>query len=64
MYEARWLFGADSVLLIAAILDDGPLRRFLDISECIGMISLVEVANATEMETAIRKLVHRYVYKI
>ncbi|KAI9342661.1 indole-3-glycerol phosphate synthase-domain-containing protein [Obelidium mucronatum] len=53
IYEAR-LAGADTVLLIVAILlDDGILERFLSVSRSLGMEPLVEVANAAEMQIAV-----------
>ncbi|KAJ3350737.1 bifunctional tryptophan synthase trp1 [Entophlyctis luteolus] len=53
IYEAR-LAGADTVLLIVAILlEDGILERFINISRSLGMEPLVEVANAQEMRIAV-----------
>ncbi|KAJ3407651.1 hypothetical protein CcCBS67573_g04011 [Chytriomyces confervae] len=53
IYEAR-LAGADTVLLIVAILlEDGVLKRFIDVSRALGMEPLVEVANAKEMQIAV-----------
>ncbi|KAJ3028223.1 UNVERIFIED_CONTAM: bifunctional tryptophan synthase trp1 [Siphonaria sp. JEL0065] len=53
IYEAR-LAGADTVLLIVAILlEDGILKRFIEVSRSLGMEPLVEVANAAEMQIAV-----------
>lgn len=49
IYEAR-LLGADAVLLIAAILDDAQLRDYLQIAASLGLDSLVEVHDDTELE--------------
>lgn len=42
--------GADAVLLIAAILDDANLKRFLDLSRELGMDCLVETHTRSELE--------------
>lgn len=44
--------GADAVLLIAAILDDGQLRALLADAAAAGMAALVEVHDAAELERA------------
>lgn len=49
IYEAR-AAGADAILLIAAILDDLCLNRFLAIAEQLGMDCLVEVHSLVELE--------------
>jgi indole-3-glycerol phosphate synthase len=49
IHEARCL-GADSFLLIAAILDAVRLREFLEIGRAIGMEALVEVHSRDELE--------------
>jgi indole-3-glycerol phosphate synthase len=49
LYEARRA-GADAVLLIAAILTDVELNRFLAIAEWLGMDSLVEVHSPQELD--------------
>ena len=46
-------FGADAILLIAAILEDGELRRFRELAEEYRMDALVEVHNEAEFERAI-----------
>ena len=51
--EAR-CYGADSVLLIVAILTDEKLLEFIETSRMLGMEPLVEVANEQEMNRAIR----------
>ena len=52
LYEAR-AAGADAVLLIASILDDGQLRRLRTLAEALGMAALVEVHDAREMARAL-----------
>jgi len=51
--EAR-LAGADTVLLIVAMLDDGQLLKLFSYSLSLGMEPLVEVNNAEEMKRALR----------
>ncbi|TPX36747.1 hypothetical protein SmJEL517_g01143 [Synchytrium microbalum] len=53
IYEAR-LAGADTVLLIVAILSDQQLAALMSASRMLGMEPLVEVANTEEMARAIR----------
>lgn len=50
--EAR-LYGADTVLLIVAMLEDAHLKQLYDYSVSLGMEPLVEVNNAQEMERAL-----------
>ncbi|RKP08079.1 putative anthranilate synthase [Thamnocephalis sphaerospora] len=52
IYEAR-LYGADTVLLIVAILTDTELTRMLACARAIGMEPLVEVNSAEEMRRAL-----------
>lgn len=52
VFEAR-CYGADTILLIVAILSDKKLLEFLDISRLLGMEPLVEVANEIEMKRAV-----------
>jgi len=51
LYEAR-AHGADGVLLIAAILDDGQLRELLGVSEYLGLFALVEAFDEVDVERA------------
>lgn len=53
MYMAR-VYGADAVLLIAAVLSDKDLSYFVKIANGLGMTPLVEVHNAAEMERVLR----------
>lgn len=53
IFEAR-AAGADAVLLIAAALQEPNLKRLAAMSAELGMASLVEVHDETEMETALR----------
>ncbi|WP_138926390.1 indole-3-glycerol phosphate synthase TrpC [Glutamicibacter creatinolyticus] len=52
IYEAR-AHGADLVLLIVAALDDATLRRFLALTEQLGMHALVETHTAEEIQRAV-----------
>jgi hypothetical protein len=52
LWEAR-LYGADTVLLIVAILTDEQLTTLMSQSRAMGMEPLVEVANAAEMKRAL-----------
>ncbi|TPW11442.1 MAG: indole-3-glycerol phosphate synthase [bacterium] len=52
IHEAR-AAGADSVLLIAAILDRKTLQRFLAEARALGMEPLVEIHDERERETAL-----------
>lgn len=49
--DAR-LMGADAVLLIVAVLDDGLLARCLDLAADLGLAALVEVHDADELSRA------------
>ncbi len=51
--QAR-LMGAQAVLLICAILDDGHLRRFLARCGELGLAALVETHDAAEIDRAVR----------
>jgi indole-3-glycerol phosphate synthase len=53
LLEARHA-GADSVLLIVALLDDLLLRRLREETEALGMEALVEVHSAAELERALQ----------
>jgi len=52
VYESR-AYGADSVLLIVAILDPDRLKELLQLTHQLNMSCLVEVHNETELETAL-----------
>lgn len=52
IYESR-AYGADALLLIAAILDDERLKRLLTLSHLLGMQCLVEAHNETEVRRAV-----------
>jgi len=52
IYEARFI-GASAVLLIAALLDSEKLARFIKIADSLGLSSLVETHNETEVRTAL-----------
>ena len=49
IYFAR-LYGADAVLLIAAILSDQDLKYFIKIVNSLGMIALVEIHTLKELD--------------
>jgi indole-3-glycerol phosphate synthase len=46
-------WGADALLLIAAILDDARLRRFHDVATAAGLAVLVEVHDEAELDRAL-----------
>jgi indole-3-glycerol phosphate synthase len=52
VYEAR-AYGADCLLLIVAILSPAQLSELLQLSQQLGMMNLVEVHNAAELEIAL-----------
>ncbi len=52
VYQAR-AFGADAILLICALLDDGQLGSLLGLAHALGMRCLVEVHNQEETERAV-----------
>lgn len=52
IYEAKVL-GADAVLIIAALVDEGSLRDFIDAAASTGLHSLVEVHDAREVQRAL-----------
>ena len=52
IHETRAL-GADALLLIAAILGENQLREYREIAASLGLASLVEVHDRTELETAL-----------
>jgi len=45
--------GADAILLIAAILDDDCLRRFMGLAGAAGLAALVEVHDEAELDRAV-----------
>lgn len=53
IYEAR-RWGADAVLLIAAILSDAQLVEYLSLARSLGLASLVEVHTPAEMERVLQ----------
>ena len=53
VFDAR-LMGADCVLLIAAVLDDGELREFHEAAIDVGLDALVEIHDEAELERALR----------
>lgn len=52
IYEAR-AFGADAILLIAAILGVEQMREFISVADSLGMDCLVESHNGRELEKAL-----------
>lgn len=53
IYGARAL-GASAVLLICAILDDGQLRAYLQLSDELGLTALLEAHDENEVEAALK----------
>jgi indole-3-glycerol phosphate synthase len=49
IYAAR-VYGADAVLLIAAILSDQDLQYFIKIAQAVGMAALIEVHTLAELD--------------
>lgn len=47
-------WGADAILLIVAILDDGQLSHFHALADAAGITALVEVHDETELERALK----------
>jgi indole-3-glycerol phosphate synthase len=52
VYEAR-RHGADAILLIAAVLDDGELNSLADLAASLGLAALVEAHTEAEVERAV-----------
>jgi indole-3-glycerol phosphate synthase len=53
IYESR-VFGADALLLIAKILSEAELKRFLEIAHSLGIDCLVEVHNEEELNKVLK----------
>lgn len=53
IFEARG-YGADAVLLIAAVLDDKQLHDFIELTLNLGMAPLVEVHDEAELERVLK----------
>lgn len=53
LYEAS-AYGADAILLIAAILDDSQLSSFIILADKLGLAALVETHNSHEIERALK----------
>jgi len=53
VWEAR-AAGADSFLLIAAVLDDQPMNELIELGRSLGMEPLVEVHSAEELDRVLR----------
>jgi indole-3-glycerol phosphate synthase len=53
IYDAR-LWGADAVLLIAAILAPGELAHLIEVAGSVGMTALVETRQEDELEDALQ----------
>ena len=53
IYESL-LLGADSVLLIASLLEKEKLKDFISISESLGFLPIVEVHNKGELEKSLK----------
>ncbi len=53
IYETRAI-GADALLLIAAILGENQLREYRELAASLGLASLVEVHDRTELEATLR----------
>lgn len=53
IYEA-YLFGADAMLLIAALLDPPTMRRFYQLATSLGLHCLTEVHNQEELDQVLR----------
>jgi len=52
VWESR-AAGADAILLIVRILEDGPLRGLLELSRELGMAAVVEAHDAAELDRAV-----------
>jgi indole-3-glycerol phosphate synthase len=52
IYEGR-ISGADAILLIASVLEGGQLKEFVDLTQRLHMVPLVEVHNESDLEKAL-----------
>jgi len=52
IYEAR-MMGADAVLLIARVLEEGVLREYIEIARSLGLAALVEIHDRNDAEKAV-----------
>lgn len=53
IYESRF-YGADAILLIAAILNNKTINNFIEISRSLGMDCLVEIHNQKELKRVLK----------
>ena len=53
IYEAR-VYGADAILLIAALLEPSQIKDYITIADSLGMDCLVESHNENELERSIK----------
>lgn len=54
IYEAKF-YGADAILLIVAALNSDQLEELKSIAQTLGLHTLVEIHNESELETALEK---------
>lgn len=52
LYEAKVL-GASAVLLICSLLEEGALRRYMEVADSLGMSALVEAHDEAEVQMAL-----------
>lgn len=52
IYQAR-LMGANAVLLIVSLLDEGTLGRYLELCRSLGLAALVETHDGQEVDAAL-----------
>ena len=62
IYLARY-YGADAILLIAAILTDDQLLSFLEVADQLGLSVLVEVHTSEELNRVLVTKAPSYWYK-
>lgn len=53
IYEAK-IYGADCVLLICSILTDAKLKKYIEISDELGLSALVEAHDEEEINRALK----------